>query len=98
VSGVEYVDLRFGYVLAVAFGLAGIEGQIVFAPEDEEPRTGLIYRFAASAGCAVGVARRTLGLKRWAEVGSMREGAVTSVCWSGIGLLRGGLGGVKFRS
>ena len=35
VSGVEYVDLRVRYVLAVAFRLSEIEREIVPAPEDQ---------------------------------------------------------------
>lgn len=36
VSGVEDVDLGAGNIYAIAFGLAGIEGKVVLAPDDEE--------------------------------------------------------------
>ena len=37
VSRVEYVDLRFRHVHAVPFRLAGIEREVVLAPDDQEP-------------------------------------------------------------
>jgi hypothetical protein len=43
VARFQYVDLGLGYVFAVAFGLAGIEGQVVFAPEDEEAGLRLLH-------------------------------------------------------
>jgi hypothetical protein len=35
VSCFEYVDFCVRYVLAVAFGFASVEGEIVFAPDDQ---------------------------------------------------------------
>jgi hypothetical protein len=37
VASIKDVDFRAGHVFAIALGLAGIEGEIVFAPDDEEP-------------------------------------------------------------
>ena len=35
-TGVENMNLRVGHILAIAFRLAGIEREIVLAPEDQK--------------------------------------------------------------
>ena len=43
--GVEYVDLRVRYVLAVAFRLSEVEREIVPAPEHQQPWLRFLYPF-----------------------------------------------------
>src|SRR5579884_3238599 len=43
VAGLEHVNLRGGHVGAVALRLAGVEGQIILSPDDQQARAPLAH-------------------------------------------------------